>query len=276
MLEKDQHNHDKSEDLSAYASVRKLTTAHRETIRQMSKAGSLPRVILASLRQQDPTAIITAQDVYNAKKAMRAEDLGGRHPIEVLLDELQEQDIQHDLQRSSTGHITHLFFVPKKDVAHAHEFPYVIILADCTYKTNKFKMPLLHVVGMTSTNQSFSICFAYMSGETQTDYQWALLRVKTMYGDTLPLVVVTDRELALMNAIAQTLPSIINLLCTWHIEKDVLAKTKKHFTTKEEFDLFFVQWQRVMWAPTEDVFEQERDTLHETYGKSHHAVVKYL
>ena len=29
--------------------------------------------------------------------------------IEVLLDELQEQDIQHDLQRSSTGHITHLF-----------------------------------------------------------------------------------------------------------------------------------------------------------------------
>ena len=66
----------------------------------MSKVGSLPRVILASLRQQDPTAIITAQDVYNAKKAMRAEDLGGRHPIEVLLDELQEQDIQPDLQIS--------------------------------------------------------------------------------------------------------------------------------------------------------------------------------
>ncbi len=31
-----------------------------------------------------------------------------------------------------------------------------------------------------------------------------------------------------------------------------------------------------MWAPTEDVFEQERDTLHATYGESHHAVVEYL
>ena len=31
-----------------------------------------------------------------------------------------------------------------------------------------------------------------------------------------------------------------------------------------------------MWATTEDVFEQERDTHHATYGESHHAVVEYL
>ena len=80
MLEKDKHNHDRSEDLSAYASVQKLTAAHCEIIPEMSKGGVVPRVILASMRQQDPTV---AQDVYNAKKAMRAEDLGGRHSIEV-------------------------------------------------------------------------------------------------------------------------------------------------------------------------------------------------
>jgi hypothetical protein len=39
----------------------------------------------------------------------------------------------------------------------------------------------------------------------------------------LPKVIATERELALMDAISDEFPSATNVLCTWHIEKNVVA-----------------------------------------------------
>jgi transposase-like protein len=44
-----------------------------------------------------------------------------------------------------------------------------------------------------------------------------------------PTVLVTDRELALMSAIADVFPRAVNLVCRWHTHKDVLAKTIQPF-----------------------------------------------
>ncbi len=46
------------------------------------------------------------------------------------------------------------------------------------------------------------------------------------------------------------------ILCTWHVNKCVLAKCKKHFTTNEEWDLFFIAWQQLIQSPTPDQFEE--------------------
>ena len=42
-----------------------------------------------------------------------------------------------------------------------HAFPRVLLM-DCTYKTNHYNLPLLQIVGVTSTNLSFFIAFAYL------------------------------------------------------------------------------------------------------------------
>ena len=44
-----------------------------------------------------------------------------------------------------------------------------------------------------------------------------------------PLSIVTDRELALIKCLETWFPKSRHLLCRWHVNMNVLAKTKKHF-----------------------------------------------
>ncbi len=42
-------------------------------------------------------------------------------------------------------------------------------------------MLLLDIIGVNATGRSFCIAFAFLSGETEEDYTWALERLKTLY-----------------------------------------------------------------------------------------------
>ena len=41
------------------------------------------------------------------------------------------------------------------------------LLLDCTYKTNKYKMPLLHIAGITGSNKTFILAFCFIAQETK-------------------------------------------------------------------------------------------------------------
>ncbi|KAL4580452.1 hypothetical protein LXL04_016646 [Taraxacum kok-saghyz] len=73
------------------------------------------------------------------------------------------------------------------------------------HNTNKYNMPFLEIVGVTSTSNTFSIAFVLMDEEKEANYTWALNRLRTTLGGyDGPYVIVTDRELALMNACANS------------------------------------------------------------------------
>ena len=74
---------------------------------------------------------------------------------------------------------------------------------------------MLEIVGVTSTNLKFSIGFAYLEHERKDKFKWALEKLKELFSfeKFLLNVVVTDRELALMNAIEVVFPNSTHLLC---------------------------------------------------------------
>jgi hypothetical protein len=45
-----------------------------------------------------------------------------------------------------------------------------------------------------------------------------------------------------MNAIIEIFLEVTNLLCMWHIDKNMLANLKKHFRTEGEWEEFMKQW----------------------------------
>jgi hypothetical protein len=57
---------------------------------------------------------------------------------------------------------------------------------DCTYQTNKYKLKLLDVVGVTCLNSTFYVCFIYIPKEDETWFFWALSSLKEFYGDVEP------------------------------------------------------------------------------------------
>ena len=69
-----------------------------------------------------------------------------------------------------------------------------------------------------------------------------------------------------MNALAILFPSSKNILCIWHIEKNILGNVRKHFLAGSEghvaFDLFMKEyWRAVVNAATEERYREAVRTL---------------
>ena len=91
-------------------------------------------------------------------------------------------------------------------------------------------MLLLHIAGVTRTNKSFSAAFCFLAEESQPYYEWALNSLITLLNANnvpLPKVDVTDLKQALINSLSKLIPSAHHLLCTWHIQKNLVTNAAK-------------------------------------------------
>ncbi|KAH7866784.1 hypothetical protein Vadar_024912 [Vaccinium darrowii] len=78
--------------------------------------------------------------------------------------------------------------------------------------------------------------------------------------DSLPEVVVTDGELAFLNAIARVFPKATHLLCRWHTKKNVFAKCRRKFDDKT-WQQFKHAWCNLVHMSTISEYEQGLATL---------------
>jgi hypothetical protein len=68
-------------------------------------------------------------------------------------------------------HTLFFTYIKLRDLARAN---LDVVIADCTYRTNRYNMPLLHFLGTTAIDSSFSSAFAFLPSEEMEDYQWAI------------------------------------------------------------------------------------------------------
>ncbi|SAL98903.1 hypothetical protein [Absidia glauca] len=71
---------------------------------------------------------------------------------------------------------------------------------------------------------------------------WALRKIGQKLYDGIPhppITIATDRELALMNAIPGVFPDV---LCMWHIEKNILANRRRHFSNNDDWNDFLAAY----------------------------------
>ncbi|KAH1202702.1 Protein FAR1-RELATED SEQUENCE 5 [Glycine max] len=129
---------------------------------------------------------------------------------------------------------------------------------DSTYKTNRYKLPLLDFVGVTPTAMTFSAGFAYLEAECVNNIVWAWERFRGLFlrHDHLPLVIVTDRDLAPMNAVKTVFPESTNLLCRFHIDKNVKAKCKSLIGENNAWDYVMDSWGTLVDCPSEHEFHE--------------------
>ncbi len=131
-------------------------------------------------------------------------------------------------------------------------------MADCTYRTNRFKMPLLHFVGSNSIGGDFTIAFCFMPRQLQVDYVWALDRMLQLLYEPINCctkVFLSDYEDALRSACTQIWPDVPRLLCLWHINKNVQDYLQKHFKQVNG-----------PWDPTEAEKQEQRQKREDFMG----------
>jgi len=105
---------------------------------------------------------------------------------------------------------------------------------------------------------TFSTAFAYLEGERLYNVIWALQRFRGLFMrvDALPGVIVTDRDLSLMNAVKIVFSNATNLLCRFHIDKNVKAKCKTLVAQKNAWDYVMEAWGSLVECPCESSFDE--------------------
>ncbi len=160
------HNHPPARNLSGHSIVRRLKPEERKTAVSLCESGIGPSQILNVLKNDFGNTLSTRKEIHNYLAFARKEFLNGLSPIQKLLELLENGSFIYSYETSDTGTIKSLFFSHKKSVKLCRKFFNVFIM-DCTYKTNRFGMPLLNIVGVTSTYHSFNAGFIFMPEEIE-------------------------------------------------------------------------------------------------------------
>jgi hypothetical protein len=129
---------------------------------------------------------------------------------------------------------------------------------------------LLHIAGVTGSNKSFSVAFAFPHEETEEYYKWALqslLNVFTSNNIPIPEAVLTNREQALMNGLDSVFPTTTHLLCTWHINKNLVSNGAKMIKDKKKEAEMIQHWNNVINITTTGDFRAAFDRFAGSYGE---------
>ncbi|KAI7947420.1 hypothetical protein MJO28_009328 [Puccinia striiformis f. sp. tritici] len=305
-----EHNHPASHCPSAHPSHQQLNPEEMEEVERLSKSNVKTTQILLQLRQADPNTLAVNKTINNALHKIREKELDGKTSIEALLSLLQATNWMWDVLTNSDGVIQNLFFAHPGSVHLAHINHHVALL-DATYKTNRYNLPLLHVIGQTATNRSFSIAFCFMMYENDAGYLWAVenLRKHIWKPERTPPVFITDRETALRNVLTSVFPDSQAHLCAWHLNKNIVLNCRKHFPAGEKksnsrgqpkkksksrgqpklgeskskeksektdpWDIFWEFWTQTSLSETVDIYEANLAALKQNLSKRP-AVLEYL
>jgi hypothetical protein len=141
------YNHEPSQHPSSHYSHRQLSITAQNTAQAFLSAGIQPRQTLTFLRQIDPTTLALPQDIYNQNAVFRRENRQGRSSTEALIQHLQEGGIKHAILKDpQTRRLKGLFIACPESIEYLQSH-HDVLLIDNTYKTNRFELPLMDIIG---------------------------------------------------------------------------------------------------------------------------------
>ncbi|KAI5678146.1 hypothetical protein M9H77_09096 [Catharanthus roseus] len=119
-----------------------------------------------------------SQKIYNVAAKIKKNRMQGRNTVEEVLCLIAIRDYTVFYRnREDSNMLSDIVIAHPTSIEMLRTWPYILIM-DTTYKTNKYNMPLLEVVGMTPTGKNFTVASAFMRNEQATTYRWVLQQIK--------------------------------------------------------------------------------------------------
>jgi len=138
---------------------------------------------LYTLKQKHNLNASTLRIIYNVKKKHKIVEYARKLQMQHLLKNLSEQsyiEIHGSCPNKDT--VKDILWAHLTSIDLLHVFPHVLII-DCTYKTNRYWLPLMEIVGVTSTEMTFSVVFAYLKAEQKDNFSWYLDSLRSLMHD---------------------------------------------------------------------------------------------
>ncbi|EED11778.1 conserved hypothetical protein [Talaromyces stipitatus ATCC 10500] len=236
------HNHHSATG-STLASLRHEEIESKETqIKSYLDSKMSTNQILSTLYKENPESIIKPRDIYNKKRKLRDDFLDSKTPVQALISVIPDNgDWIINYGTSDTNTLLAIFYIHKTSLEMLRQNSNILFM-DYTYKTNQYKMPLLDIVSCTACNKMFYAGFGFMLDEKEESYKFILECLAKVYAQAnlpLPNCILTDKDMALMNTIPTVFPMADNIICLWHIEKNILTHVHPILTNKVLHTIYF-------------------------------------
>ncbi|XP_050876919.1 protein FAR1-RELATED SEQUENCE 5-like [Lathyrus oleraceus] len=189
------HNHKLYEDLKGHDILGCLKDYERRFVSDMTKYNMTPRYIVTTLKDKDLENLISVTQVYKARTTYNVNKRNTLTEMQMLLSLIHKEKYTCWTRNREDSNIVAGIFWTHSDSVNLLNIFHLVLIFDCTYKTNRYQLPLLEIVGVTSTKLTFSVDFAYFEHERVEK-----LKKLFSFKNLLQMVVVTDQELALMDA----------------------------------------------------------------------------
>ena len=199
----DFHNHSATENFEGHSFAGRLSEEEEKLVVDMSKTLIQPRDILHTLKQRNNLNVSTLRTVHNVRKKHRIAEYARKSQMQQLLKNLSEQEyIEFHRSCLNTDTIKDILWAHPASIELLHVFRHILIM-NCTYKTNRYQLPLMEIVGVTSTEMTFSVVFAYLETEREDDFSWCLDSLRLlMHRWHMPLCsAVSNRTYALCSSV---------------------------------------------------------------------------
>jgi hypothetical protein len=157
-----------------------------------------------------------------------------------------------------------VFFTSKELIQLARRFcPDWMIQMDGTFNTNKLRMPLIDVLGVTNTEHSFLFAFCFVTSESAENWGFVLqcLEMTVFKGLPLPRVVIADQGMGLRSVFHQVWIDGFLQFCEWHAADNMKKRLASKRYKKEERKVIMDLVWKYLWSATEQTLEENRIAL---------------
>ncbi|XP_027906868.1 PKS-NRPS hybrid synthetase CHGG_01239-like isoform X1 [Vigna unguiculata] len=250
------HNHELEETLVGHPYAGRLSAEEKSLVDDMTKNMMKPKDILLTLKDYNMDNVTTIKQIYNARHAYRSSQKGLE--MQYLLKLLERERYVYWYRKVDDSNVIRDIFWTHPDAIKLLGAFNTVLIIDSIYTTTRYPLPLLEIVGVTSTELTFSVAFAFVESELADNFTWALQKLRGLIvkDEDIPQVIVTNRDISLMNAVQVVFPSSSNLLCRFHINKNVKSKCISIIHPKEKQDLVMNAWDFVVNSSNEREYMQ--------------------
>ena len=120
------------------------------------------------------------KQVYNERRQIWKANRGDKKPLQYLISKLEEHNYTYfSRTQSESTTIEDIFWAHPTSVKLFNNFPTVLVM-DSTYKTNMYKMPMFEVVGVTSTDVTYSVGFGFVTYEEEENFVCVLKMLRKL------------------------------------------------------------------------------------------------
>ncbi|XP_063944199.1 protein FAR1-RELATED SEQUENCE 5-like [Daucus carota subsp. sativus] len=239
---------------------RSLTEFHRTFIFDASKSNigaSRAYTIFKSMIGSYEDVGATVVDFKNFARDIKQHI--GKHDADMIvqkfrdIQESSDSSFRFEYRTDSGNHLTQLFWADGEGRKNYEVFGDAVSF-DVTYRTNKYGMVFIPLVGIDNHWKSVTFGAILLEREDNENYRWACESFKKVFGKD-PKCIITDQDLAMKAALQICFPLVKHRLCMWHIMKKFPSKLGTVFCAESGF---MDKLGRVIWADhiTPDEFEQ--------------------